>query len=299
MNKIVFSIIIPSYNRANFIRKAIDSVFNQSFLFFEVILIDDGSTDNTEDIAKQINDSRFIYCRTENRERGAARNKGIELARGEYITFLDSDDYLLENHLEVAYKTITNSKNIPWFHLKYKIEHKNHFTIPNYPKYKDTITTKLFTGNFLSCHGVFVKSSLLQEFKFNENRQLSGLEDWELWIRISTKYDLQIIDSVTNVLVNHSNRSVISANSKLIIDKTLFFQNTVLNNSLITQKFNLLLKKFKSSTYSYISLHLALTKKDKKAAFSYLLKAVRYNPGIIFKKRFYVIIKLLISPQWD
>ena len=102
-----FSIIIPSYNRAHSIRKAIESVFNQTFKDIEIIIIDDASTDNTKEVILEMNDQRIIYHRNEiNQERCNSRNKGIELAKGEYICFLDSDDYHLPNHLQTIYEVI-------------------------------------------------------------------------------------------------------------------------------------------------------------------------------------------------
>ena len=98
-NKILFSIIIPTYNRASLIKETINSVLLQDYPNFEIIIVDDGSTDDTENIVKSIEDSRINYHKKTNAERGAARNFGIKLAKGEYITFLDSDDILYVNHL--------------------------------------------------------------------------------------------------------------------------------------------------------------------------------------------------------
>jgi glycosyltransferase involved in cell wall biosynthesis len=102
-----FSIITPTYNRAKFINKALESVLKQTFLDFEYIIIDDGSTDNTRGIIETFSDNRIRYIYQENQERSAARNHGIDLANGEYICFLDSDDYYLENHLEILWQNIT------------------------------------------------------------------------------------------------------------------------------------------------------------------------------------------------
>jgi glycosyltransferase involved in cell wall biosynthesis len=93
------SVVIPAYNRAHFLPEVVESALAQTYRDFEVIVIDDGSTDNTPEVA-----SRFPpavrYYRQENQGLSAVRNKGIELARGEYIIFLDSDDVLLKDALE-------------------------------------------------------------------------------------------------------------------------------------------------------------------------------------------------------
>jgi glycosyltransferase involved in cell wall biosynthesis len=88
-----FSIILPTYNRASFISKAIESVIDQLYNKWELIILDDGSTDNTKEIVLSFNDDRIRYIYQENKERSAARNNGIRNAKGEYICFLDSDDY--------------------------------------------------------------------------------------------------------------------------------------------------------------------------------------------------------------
>jgi glycosyltransferase involved in cell wall biosynthesis len=107
MNKPFFSIIIPAYNRAHSIKKAIASILNQTFNDFEIIIIDDASIDNTKEVIDEIEDPRINYYRNEtNQERCISRNKGIELAKGEYICFLDSDDYHLLNHLLTIYVEI-------------------------------------------------------------------------------------------------------------------------------------------------------------------------------------------------
>lgn len=92
MTKGLVSVVIPTYNRRDSIQRAIQSVLNQTYSNFEILVIDDGSTDDTEAVVKRMNDSRIHYYRQENQGSQAARNCGIRLAKGEYIGFLDSDD---------------------------------------------------------------------------------------------------------------------------------------------------------------------------------------------------------------
>lgn len=86
------SIIIPTYNREKTILQSVESVLSQTFSDTEIIIVDDGSTDNTKSIIEQINDSRILYVRQTNAGAPSARNHGISLARGKYISFQDSDD---------------------------------------------------------------------------------------------------------------------------------------------------------------------------------------------------------------
>jgi glycosyltransferase involved in cell wall biosynthesis len=112
-NRIIFSVIIPLFNRERFISRAIESVLNQTFKYFELIIVDDCSTDDSSKIVRlfQLQDSRIKYIKNEiNQERCISRNKGIQIAQGKYICFLDSDDYHLPIHLETFYHKILEEK---------------------------------------------------------------------------------------------------------------------------------------------------------------------------------------------
>src|SRR6266540_1479939 len=86
------SVVIPTYNRASLLREAIDSVLNQTFNDLELIIVDDGSTDNTEEVVHSFTDHRLMYLKQQNEGASSARNAGIQAATGEFIAFLDSDD---------------------------------------------------------------------------------------------------------------------------------------------------------------------------------------------------------------
>jgi glycosyltransferase involved in cell wall biosynthesis len=105
------SVIVPVYNSEEFIHRCIDSILAQTFTNFECILIDDGSTDNSLDICNQYHktDNRFIVIHQQNSGVSAARNKGLEISRGQYICFIDSDDFAQNNMLEKLFTAISNS----------------------------------------------------------------------------------------------------------------------------------------------------------------------------------------------
>lgn len=97
------SVVLPVFNGERYIKKAIDSVLNQSLDDFELIIVNDGSTDNTLEIINGFNDKRIILINQENRGPGAARNRALEIAKGEYVMFLDCDDWFFEDAFETAY----------------------------------------------------------------------------------------------------------------------------------------------------------------------------------------------------
>src|SRR6476661_7993594 len=97
----LFSVIIPTYNRAQIVRDTIMTVLNQTYRDFEIIVVDDGSTDETQKTVDSITDNRLRYFYKTNEERSVARNFGADKANGEYLIFLDSDDRFEINHLQL------------------------------------------------------------------------------------------------------------------------------------------------------------------------------------------------------
>ena len=106
--KLFFSIILPSFNRSDVINQTIQSVIYQTYENWELIIVDDGSTDNTKKIVDEIKntESRIKYIYQQNEERSSARNNGINNAKGDFICFIDSDDLFDENHLKIINETI-------------------------------------------------------------------------------------------------------------------------------------------------------------------------------------------------
>jgi len=289
-----FTVVIPTYNRSQFIIKTIQSVLNQSYTDFEVIVVDDGSTDNTEEAVKSIPDTRVFYYKKTNAERGAARNFGTLKAKGEYVTFLDSDDLLYPEHLQDASQLILKNNTPEAFHLGYEIKNeygKTLYKIDDLPSIANRILIK---GNTLSCLGVFLRNDIAVKNLFNENRLLSGLEDWELWLRIAVQFPIYTSNTITSTMINHDERSVLSIPKEEQIARFDVLFSLVLSNPLITNYYKGSLNVFKSSCYSYIALHLALAKKYKKDSISYLIKSIAQSPVSVFTRRFLAIIKHLV-----
>lgn len=119
MNKPFFFVIICTYNRAKFLPRALKSLQKQTFKDFEVIVVDDGSTDNTKSVVKKFGFAKYTYQK--NRGVGVARNTGINKSHGKFITFLDSDDAYLPKHLEFRFKYIEKYPWVDFFYNGYKI----------------------------------------------------------------------------------------------------------------------------------------------------------------------------------
>jgi glycosyltransferase involved in cell wall biosynthesis len=186
--EVFFSIIIPTYNRASFLGNTIVSVLQQNFWDWEVIIVDDGSLDNTEEVVKSFDDLRIKYLYKQNEERSIARNYGIQQASGQYICFLDSDDEYYPDHLSSLYKKI-ESENFPVgvFNTG-MIEFRNGEKIPrpvfNSSEYKHPVY--FVWEKFMLPTSVCVHREILEKNKFPE--QFHVWEDTHLWLRILIQY---------------------------------------------------------------------------------------------------------------
>lgn len=190
--------------------KTIESVLEQTFTDWELIIVDDGSTDHTKELVERFiqKDSRINYIYQENAERSAARNNGIRNAIGEYICFLDSDDYYLPKKLS-ALKSALDELGKPKVLLYDGIlfEIKNQRSKKVIPKKKENESILDFlVKNTLFPQQICGEKSIFEKHKYNP--KLSIGEDVELWTRIAVDFDFLPTDSHQTVIVDHDNRSV-------------------------------------------------------------------------------------------
>jgi glycosyltransferase involved in cell wall biosynthesis len=219
MNSPFFSIVIPTYNRADFISATLQSVLKQEFEEFEVLVVDDGSKDNTAEVVRKFTDQRIHYLPKENAERGVARNYGLARAKGEYVLFLDSDDLLHANHLMVIYQAIQITFTPPNFiATKYDFvrngqRHPSDMALlPAEPLNFD----RFLAGNVLACN-VCVRRSNTGLFKFEEDRRYAAVEDWMFMLQNTQHGDVvQLVDAVTLTMNDHDQRSMRADNQGLI-----------------------------------------------------------------------------------
>jgi len=188
------SVVIPSYNRKDFLKRSIDSAINQTKKPLEIIVVDDGSTDGTEAMIKS--DYDFVkFIKQKNKGVSAARNIGIKVSIGEWICFLDSDDEWKKDKLE---KQINAMKSNPG----YKFFHSNEIWIKNglrinqkkkHKKYGGDIFDKCLDMCRISPSSVMIDKTVFDEVG-NFNEYLVVCEDYELWLRICDKYRVFFID---------------------------------------------------------------------------------------------------------
>jgi glycosyltransferase involved in cell wall biosynthesis len=189
----VLTIIIPTYNRADFLRESIHSVLSQTFADYELIVVDDGSSDHTEDVVREFPRIHYVAC-SENSGVSHARNLGIKLARGRYVCFLDSDDLWIKNKLEVQIRWMEAHTECQvcytdeiWIRKGVRVNPMN-----KHRKHSGDIFSHSLLLCIVSPSSVLMRSSLFDEVGlFDEG--LPACEDYDLWLRISLKYPVHFI----------------------------------------------------------------------------------------------------------
>lgn len=286
--------IIPTYNRLSHLQIALSSVFNQFDQDFEVIVVDDGSTDGTLEWLEKQKGSKLKVISQRNAERGAARNTGWAAARGKYVSFLDSDDQLLPAYFKKA-RIFSQENDFPdFFHLGYAIstpEGNFKVRVDQLPSGDGSFLLK---GNPLSCIGVFVKRELYPEYSFNPDRGLSGSEDWELWMRLAARFGIKCLPGIYALLIDHESRSVMHYDEQALMRRKSLAISSAYTDDWVKQKYSDRLSTVESHWYSYVALHLALSDSRSRALY-YWFKSITLDLTSIFQRRTLGIIKHLLK----
>ena len=187
------SVIIPTYNRAGLIRRSVESVLTQTWQALEVIVVDDGSTDDTEQVVAAIADPRVRYHRmAQNGGACAARNMGVSLAQGEYIAFQDSDDAWLPHKLATQMQQLTESGADVVFcsFERYRTDGTLAQVFPDGENDLGRITyQQLLHGSLVSTQTLLGKRVCFEQLPFNP--AMPRLQDWELMLRMVQRYDVR------------------------------------------------------------------------------------------------------------
>lgn len=196
------SVIMPTYNRGHILKQAVMSVKNQSYSDFELIIIDDGSTDNTEEIIGEISDGDIVYLKSAyNRGANYARNIGLKKARGTYITFLDTDNVWNENFLYNRVKAIEDA-GVDFVFGRVKVCDKENYRIePREPvdslQEQEVLLKTMAFWNVIDTNTICMNRNCYKDLGgFDEN--LKRCQDWEYFYRIisSEKYTYKFIDNI-------------------------------------------------------------------------------------------------------
>jgi GalNAc5-diNAcBac-PP-undecaprenol beta-1,3-glucosyltransferase len=283
-----FSIVIPSYNRQDSVQSTINSILTQSFNSYEVIVVDDGSTDNTFEVLTGVyaDQPAVKIIHQENKERGAARNYGLSQARGKYVEFLDSDDLLLEDHLKLLSDKICELNFPDFICTKFELfrDGKSYpsdiHTLP-----EDYYNYSLFlSGNPLACN-ICVRRENADLHLFEEDRSYSIKEDWMFMLQNLRYNRVYIIDKVSIRMNDHDDRSMRSDN-KLIVQRTLKAQEWIVKNVPLDTEEK---KALEAHCNYFCSIH-SYIENDRKNALTFIRRSI----DLMGFKKIYSILLLKI-----
>jgi glycosyltransferase involved in cell wall biosynthesis len=285
---VFFSVVIPVYNRRDHICKLLESFARQHYRKFEILIIDDGSTDNLEDVVSPYLDPQIKYFYKENGERGAARNYGASKAVGDYITFFDSDDLVYPWFLSNAAANLEKLSSPECYAQKFEVV-QNAVGLHTKAAKEDagliSINKELLKGNMLACNGVFLRKDIAMTFRFSEDRNLSGSEDWLLWLRIAANFTFYYNKTVCSCLINHDARGELNIDSNKFQLRAFALKEN-LNSDLQIDKYKKAAKKRIFATYYvFAGQKFSQFKKLKIKSVSYFLMALVRAPALIVEKR--------------
>lgn len=196
------SIIIPSYNRKDSIIKSVNSVLEQTYSDIEVIVVDDCSTDGTEDVVKSIKNNKLKYIKcSENRGVATARNIGLENAKGRYIAFNDSDDIWKKNKLELQMRKLENNSDYGMVYCAFsrKRGEKILYNMPSIKQDRNDLSGKMFDflirGNVIGTPTMVLKREVF-DVVGNFRMGLRRLDDYEFILRVANKFSIGYVDEV-------------------------------------------------------------------------------------------------------
>jgi len=188
-----FSVIVPLYNKEKFIRNTLDSILAQSFSDFELIIVNDGSTDESEEKVRSFSDPRIHYYSRKNEGVSSARNFGIGVATAEYIAFIDADDYWFPDFLKTMNRTIARFSNQKIFSAAIEIETSGKVFPAQYSIEKNStpLLVDFFDASLKECV-IWTSSAVFQKDVFEKvgvfDTKIPSGQDTDLWIRIGLEF---------------------------------------------------------------------------------------------------------------
>ncbi|MEL6561539.1 MAG: glycosyltransferase family 2 protein [Bacteroidota bacterium] len=299
MSSPLFSVIIPTYNRAKTITNTLNSVMTQQFQDFEVLIVDNDSTDNIEEVlADYIATGKVRFFRNDrNYERSYSRNRGLDLAKGDYAILLDSDDLLHTNCLQDAKNFIDDNVDNLFFHNLYEfVDENNNRTTGTDLYLPDNPFKSMARGNFLACNGVFMARSVYQKHRFD--LKAVGSEDWDYWLRVLNDVGyIGRINKVNSAILIHSDRSMQNMSIKKLEDAKNYILSKVTSFPQQYTRYKKYYPFMKASTFLYLG-SMSNSAGKHTSAIKYAISSIFYRPGVILSKRFFIIlIKGIIRSQ--
>jgi glycosyltransferase involved in cell wall biosynthesis len=296
---VAFSIVVPTYNRAHLIQRTLTSLLAQTEPSFEIIVVDDGGSDNTEAVVERIGDSRLSYHWKTNGERGAARNYGTVRSHGAYVNYVDSDDVAHPNHLAEARALIALRDRPPVFHLRFDTRTSDGRIVAASRPLADRANGRiapetLLRGNALSINGVFLRRDVALAYPFEEGPAPTASEDWVLWLRLIARFPMFENDAPTSTVIQHDGRSVALATLEQLEDRTRMTRMCLERDDAVIRQFGTGgLNAIDAHMHSYTALHAAMAGYGVAPVLRHLSMAARRHPRELFRRRTLATLKHL------
>jgi hypothetical protein len=307
--RVKVSVVIPTYNRAGFLVEAIKSVLDQTLQDFEIIVVDDGSTDNTSQVMADFSDTRIRYLWQENRGAAAAQNTGIKASIGEYITILGSDDLYLPQNLGKKAELLDSHPEIDLVYSDaYLFDDKtgvdicrfwrdaksSHHWVDPVREARQPLRTLLYRGCFIMPQATMLRRQVFNTVGYFDE-SLPTNEDWELFVRILQCFSAEIIDLPLLRLRQHDN--------KLSDNQDKMYQGAVAAEKKVIQSGTLSGEELKILRQQLFSQHIrygrrALYNGRETVARQALMASIKINPWH-FKQYFYLASCFLGSRKYQ
>jgi glycosyltransferase involved in cell wall biosynthesis len=274
------SVLLPCYNGTRWISRAVESILAQTYEDFELVIIDDGSTDNSKEmVALFLSDKRVRYIYQENRGFSAAVNKGIKESKGDLIGFIGQDDLWLPNKLESQVEYLSNHKDVDLVHSNYfsidprgRIIGKRNVEMQNVSS-KRKLIEELFLGNFIGFETVLVKRKCFERVGFFDEHMV-GFSDYDMWLRIAGSFNIEGYVDLPLVKKREHRLQL----SIIRLDDVLRDELLIVKKAIERYPFLKKLERKKLGPLYYALGIVLLQKGNKDEAKQKLLKAIRCQP---------------------
>lgn len=289
------SVIVPAYNAMPYLKETVESVLNQTYTDFELLIINDGSTDTTSEWVSQVSDPRVKLISQNQQGVATARNKGIKHAQGEYIAFLDADDLWISTKLEKQIECLEKSPAAGlascWINLI--DEHGNLIGDTVTVQLREDTLENILLSNFIFCGSTPVVRRRCFETVGQFDQSLAPVEDWDMWIRIAFHYSFAIVKEPLLLYRQHPQMSsrkylITASQADKVIAKS--FQSA-------PSKLHYL----KSTTYANFYLYiakLALEAKNYKHSLEFIRKAVHHQPHLRLTDNYKHLKRVTLAKKW-
>ncbi|MDY7020839.1 MAG: glycosyltransferase [Cyanobacteriota bacterium] len=286
---VFISVIIPAYNAENTIEETIQSVLNQTFKDFEIIVINDGSQDKTLEKLASIQDNRIQVYSYQNSGQSISRNRGFQQSKGEFIAFLDADDLWTPDKLEAQLTAIKENSNaaIAYSWTNYIDENSNIIRKGSQLNITGNVYPNLLIANFLEngSNPLIQRKALMEVGEFDKD--LTPAEDWDLYLRLAARYPFIVVPKAQILYRVYSNS--MSSNTLKMEKSTLEVINRAFQQA--PQSLQYLKKQSLANVYKYLTFKALEQQSSQQTDVTRFFKnAIQYDPSLLTKR---VTLKIL------